>query len=421
MSDSMPPPPPPEGPQLSNLFQFQGTINGKEVDINYQVEHTIDSNGNFFNYKLFKNKPIEGDEEKQQQQQQPLTVLDHIPEHLKVSPTQDVLIIDSVNSGIGRENRDFFNVVMKPVLEDLQVTGYKYLVTENAQSVVNFAKSEIVKPNTTVVLFSGDTSVFEIINTVLANKEQSEKCQVNFVFVPLGTGNANAYSAGFANELVALTKLFADKISHLPIYKANLPTDATCKTQTINDHAFYFTVVVSWGIHSDIIIEADSPELKPYGVHRFQMAFQKIFQRPKIEYLSELYNADKVFVSSGNNVYTTILALPLVESKYMISPASEITENKLHLLNLPDQFSADRQELAKVLFAPYQQGAHVQHPLVFYEDVGELGVSLKFQQDGEVNICVDGAIVNIPDAKGKEVKVEILEDQSRFKFGVIGV
>ncbi|KAH3666589.1 hypothetical protein WICMUC_005573 [Wickerhamomyces mucosus] len=395
------------------------STDGKLGIHNYQALYQLDPiTGEFKNYQLLSNINDKIDDDK--------SSITKIPKHLIQSKFQDIFIIDSIYSGIGRDNRDFYKDILKPIFKDLNI-NHNYIKTENDQSIINFIKDQIVK-NSTIILLSGDSSIFEIVNTIANNNYLKEKnFVINLGIIPLGTGNSIAYSSGILNEFDALKTLFNDsKISKLPIYKVSFPIGKSFDiNNNVQINSLYFLVVVSWGVHAGLVHESEKPELKKLGVERFKLAFNNLISNPNLQYQGELYieeeeeennNNKTILVPNGNNLYTTILSVPLVEKTYKLSPHSNIKTNQLHLINIPELETRD--EFVKIIFLPYQDGAHINNKHVLYKDIGN-SIVLKIQQDN-AKICVDGKIISIEDSKGEEVKVELI-DQDQFNINLIGI
>lgn len=109
------------------LFQLKSGTQSKSYSLAY--EETEAANVNF---ELLSSVGADGKNDEL------VISKDNLPTHLK--PGVDVTVIDSVNSGVGREKREFYTSVLEPILNELDIK-HTLLKTTSALSITNFAKS----------------------------------------------------------------------------------------------------------------------------------------------------------------------------------------------------------------------------------------------------------------------------------------
>lgn len=360
------------------------TLSLKNHILNVQYDSTLISN---FNYTLN---------------------LEEIP-NLKLDFNKRLIIIDSILSGTGRENKNFYLNVIKPILDSLNIK-YEYLKTESKDSIAIFAKEKI--PNDSVVaLLSGDTSIFELINN------SPSDLSIELFPIPLGTGNGLASSMKIDNEFIGFQILLSYlessvELKRLPIYKVEFPEDSHFFfEQDKKASSLLFTVVCSWGCHSKVVYLSETPELRKLGIERFKIAAAQTLAGD-INY-NGIVSENPSF---GCHNYITILAIQNFEKTYKISPDSNVFRNELHLLDVggeTNETSLSNAELFEFSMKPYNNGAHVltDDKRVVYKKI-EKDLTLTFTTDDESKsiFCIDGLTIIVKNPKDKSVKVKYLNE-----------
>ncbi|CCH43821.1 putative lipid kinase [Wickerhamomyces ciferrii] len=347
---------------------------------------------------------------------------DNLPEHFKNGI--DIVVIDSVNSGIGRKNRDIYQSVIKPIFDQLDIQ-HTYLKTTSSDSITDFAKTLDLTKEHTILLISGDTSIIELING-LPKEQGPDKHDLNLILIPLGTGNALVSSAGVFSEVDAIKNIFSHDKSSFPLYEAQFPQDSYAPY--LNNRPIdkvIFSIVISWGCHAQMVYRAEAPELRPLGVERFKIAAAEMF-KGKLDYNCDIVilegGQEKRFTESTIHKYSSILAVPRLEKNYNVSPDSQLKKSELHVLEFGD---IPLPEFIGLLHEPYKGRAHVDHEKTIYEAVQpgrEIILRLNEEDEERSVICADGISVKVKNALGKEVKIRFLSsDDLNYKLNLVGL
>ena len=121
-----------------------------------------------------------------------------------------------------------------------------------------------------IVVFGGDTLVFDVLNSILENPGSTEGPQITLCPVPCGTGNALATSLGINTVPIGISRIFglaktASGLVPLPILRIRI-------SETGREQVIYAAVVCSWGLHASLVADSDDPEMRrQYGPQRFQV------------------------------------------------------------------------------------------------------------------------------------------------------
>lgn len=332
----------------------------------------------------------------------------------------DINVIDSVKAGkkVHSSQYNFYASVLKPIFDTLEI-NHKHLVTTSANSIQEFAQSLLDKSPTKNQLYlflSGDTSIFEFINFLYPSFSKSSiSSLINITILPFphGTGNALCNSIKLFDNILSIKALFRCHISHLPLYKL----ESNNKLQSLNENplkfpdnsTIFFLVVASWCLHSLLVYESDTPEMRQkYGSDRFKIAAMKIleqnpifnanitFENSDIKSLS--YNDENKHWSVDNTFkeqslsYFLLAGVSNFEKTFKISPDSKPEKDQLHLLVFPHMPSDD---ILKLMYDAYDSGKHVNDPRVFYKALNlssSLQLKLSDDIDPELDIlCLDGS------------------------------
>lgn len=314
-------------------------------------------------------------------------------------------VVDSVYSGTGRSSElDVYQKLIKPLFEELGI-DHKYVSTASADSISEFGKS-LAGSACTVLFISGDTSVNEFVNSLLETNEGT----INVGIIPLGTGNSIALSLGITNVFVALQRFFHSVETRNPVplytYEAAFPRGAYFIHQNVKTHAIEtpvrFVVVLSWAFHAALVADSDTPELRKHGVSRFRMAAENnlklnTFYSGSCSVGSETYN--------GPFAYWLVTATSRFEEKFLILPKGNILDPDLYLVLFGAQEDNSGKYIMDVMQQVYLEGSHVTNPSVAYKQIGahtELRLSL---DSPDQRLCLDGAIVKVPQPGSISVRV----------------
>ncbi|PTB70691.1 hypothetical protein BBK36DRAFT_554 [Trichoderma citrinoviride] len=393
-----------------------------------------------------------------------------LPLHLRpVKGKHDVDVVVSTKSGVGL-SLQFWENVLQPLWgvieehssEETSREIPNVLVTQDADSVREFSRkigasdSSSSSQSRTIVLLSGDGGIVDLINSVPHDESSpSEQRQLLLALLPLGTGNALFHSlhkplwaseGGSKTEdasplVLGLRTLFNGVSANLPLFRASFspgsrivkftPTaeepvgddDASkalhlAKEETQVSHLFG-AVVASYGFHSSIVYESDTPEYRIHGDKRFGMVAQELL-RESHHYSAQVRvrhpsAAEWEQFDGGEHAYVLVTPLSNLERTFTISPASKPLDGKLRLVHFGP---VGGERTLDLMMKAYDGGKHVGvewddgHKLR-YEEVDELRVTILEDDERWRKVCIDGTIVDIP--KGGELAVR-KEEKSGFKI-----
>lgn len=400
-----------------------------------------------------------------------------LPTHLRpVKGKQDVDVVVSTKSGVGL-SLQFWEDVLQPLWAVIEAHSSdeatnrespNVLVTEDAESVREFARKISASDangssqSRTVVLLTGDGGIVDLINSVPHDTSSpSEQRQLLLALLPLGTGNALFHSlhkplwaseGGSKTEdasplVLGLRTLFNGISANLPLFRASFSpgsrivkfTPTTTEEPTAGDddgddaasnalhlakqetqvsHLFG-AVVASYGFHSSIVYESDTPEYRIHGDKRFGMVAQELL-RESHPYSAQVRvrhpsAADWETFDGGEHAYVLVTPLSNLERTFTISPASKPLDGKLRLVHFGP---VGGERTLELMMKAYDGGKHVGakwndgHALR-YEEVDELRVTVLEDDERWRKVCIDGTIVDIP--KGGELTVR-KEERSGFRI-----
>ncbi|KAI1383162.1 TRM-domain-containing protein [Hypoxylon trugodes] len=385
-----------------------------------------------------------------------------IPEYLRSGPSRHVHIVISTGSGTGLA-LNFYNSALKPLLESLGVLplepsadladrskpkSYNLVITQNADTVRDFAR-DISSTSRgalqhTIVLLSGDGGVIEMLNgrAPLEEAEGTEGTEVEahlplIATLPLGTGNALFYSlhksVGAISETTApsglvqgLRTLFGGKAAPLPSFKAEFspgshliaPGSAEdgIDPDSNNVSHLYGAIVASYGFHSQLVWESDTPEYRKHGAKRFGMVAQQLLKE------SHAYNAIVELAAEDasrlqkldrdRHAYILATMVSNLEKTFTISPASKPLDGKLRLVHF-GVVSGER--TTEIMMKAYDGGKHVdlrwtdddgKEEKVGYDETELVKITTLEEDTRWRKVCIDGTIVELPQGGYITVKRE---------------
>ncbi|GMM30495.1 hypothetical protein DAMA08_032400 [Martiniozyma asiatica (nom. inval.)] len=323
--------------------------------------------------------------------------------------TYQVHIVDSITSGnLSSRAHDSDSTIFHPLFSFLNIP-YSFHKTKSASSIKEIALNLNLKDKHLFLFLSGDTSISEFTNSIFQNKSYDGNCMdILLLPFPMGTGNSFCSSIGLTNVLDSLTALFTGKISHFPIYKAKFSNPVTLVNNItpppLCNEALFF-VVLSWGLHSAFVYEADKIEMRSkYGTERFKIAGNKIISSDPTFY----GKIDEEFEPLS---YLAITAMPNFEPSYLISPNSIPDKDELHLVKMPHLPPA---EITKLLISAYDNGSHLKDARVEYKSIKDMfSFSIKKDTPFEFScICVDGTIYRIDSSVENSISVTAVKQNN---------
>ncbi|KAF8427740.1 hypothetical protein EV426DRAFT_588183 [Tirmania nivea] len=384
------------------------------------------------------------------------------PEWLDITGGRSELtvIVSTGGDGNGKSKAELlYGNLVKPVLKEIGLfegsagevesssARYNVIYTTSQYSIEEFIKKFHVahsqRPNQTLLLLSGDTSLFEVLNC-LPNPLPPSLPKLHLSLLPTGTGNALCSSLYL--QYHPLSSLLLGSPQNLPLFHTQFSPNSLLVSQSgkhpIPDRGLYGAVVLSWAFHASLVADSDAPSYREKypGTQRFQIA-----ARENLTPLPHLYNG-RIFVqrhpngawedlqkelSEEDRGYWYFLAtlVSRLEATFLINPLGEPLDGKLrvvHFAKLPaparaamEAHTMGAKSIIQAMEAVYDQGKHVELPGVGYERDGVEGVRVQVDEEDYVpegegaaergrerwrRICIDGAIVELQKGGWVEVR-----------------
>ncbi|KAI1397605.1 ATP-NAD kinase-like domain-containing protein [Hypoxylon fuscum] len=388
---------------------------------------------------------------------------EELPEYLQSGPSRHVHVIVSTGSGTGL-SLDFYESALRPLLENWSIRAleqsagvterskpniYNLVITQDANSVRNFARDlgrasrDTVQH--TVVLLSGDGGVIEMLNGIVPAEAPDAQVHLPLIAtLPLGTGNALFHSlhktigttigSPAPSGLVqGLRTLFRGRAASLSSFKAEFSLGSRIITYTTPDKEdygstaeaeshtddvshLYGAIVASYGFHSQLVWESDTPEYRKHGAKRFGMVAQELLKE------SHAYDATvELSGKDGSNLqkldrdrHAYILATMVsnLEKTFTISPSSKPLDGKLRLVHFG---AVSGQKTMEIMMQAYDGGKHVgmtwtgddgKEERVGYDEADVVKITTLEEDARWRKVCIDGTIVELPKSGCMTVKTE---------------
>lgn len=338
------------------------------------------------------------------------------PEHLQ---GREIFVIDSVYSGTGREvKKDAYQQILEPLFNQFELK-YTYVKTDSADSIKQYAGSfgKVSGKNPLVIFISGDTSIGEFINGLDESLKGGE--DITFFNIPAGTGNSLALSLdnySIADSVKLL--LFPKQTIPFNLYEVDFPkgsyfTALDVKTEDISG-PLKFIVVLSWGFHASLVADSDTPELRKFGVKRFQIAAgQNLANEQKYVGSTQI---DAKQIVEGPYAYWLLTPAKRFEKTFEILPKGNIADDSLYFVSFKTEPGTDSNYIIDIMKEVYDLGKHIEDEKVIYEAIRNneeivLTVS-ENAPDSTRRFCLDGSIVKIPTG---EVKIKISSGSNEYR------
>ncbi|KAJ0118136.1 diacylglycerol kinase catalytic domain-containing protein [Diaporthe amygdali] len=365
-------------------------------------------------------------------------LLSKLPDHLSAGAESSLKVVISTKSGTGQSQK-FYDSVLQPLLTALGFRGeeagvdvdsstggkvYQVTVTKDSNSVKDFSRerwgrdggsTKRAEGSETVILLSGDGGIVDLLNGSTQPTEPG--LLPNIAIIPLGTGNATFHSLHKPHYtasdrpaplhlVLALQALLKGKSSPLPTFEALFTSgsqlveekkESTEAPSPISQ--LTGAIVASYGFHSQLVWESDTPAYRKHGDKRFGMVAQELLKE------GHAYNASVETSSStlSTTRYNYILATMVsnLEKTFTISPESKPLDGKLWLVHFGD---VGGQKTMEIMMAAYNNGSHVGIEGVGYEAVDYVKVMTHEEDPRWRKVCIDGTIVELPQGGSMTVK-----------------
>ena len=367
--------------------------------------------------------------------------LAQVPAHLQGATaeggTVDVHVVISTLSGT-QKAQGFFEKALKPLMSELQLSGYDLRVTESERSVGELTKSIFIPRanegiNQTIILLSGDGGPVDMINALLSGGLNANAQIPNIGLLPMGTGNALAHSSGLTGDTTCgLRSLLRGEPKPLPTFRVSLARSA----EFVNDEGrgrtplgsnegvsnddrgrtqIYGAVVCSWGLHASLVAASDTAEYRKHGVDRFKMAAAELMQpkdgseshryRGRVSLIRRTDSGEEVMqIEREEHMYVLVTMVSNFEEYFCISPSSRPLDGQMRLVYFGVLAPT---EVMRILGLAYQGGKHVDVKAVTYERVDGLRIEFEEEEERWRQICVDGKIIVVEKGGWIEVRREI--------------
>lgn len=351
-------------------------------------------------------------------------VVKECPSHLR--PPRPVHVVVSTKAGTGLAEKAW-EAVARPLLELLQglgrgesaATGYSVLVTQNENSVKEFARGSLSSSGAeqTVILLSGDGGTSDLLNA----RDPSSPAPT-ITALPLGTGNALFHSIhkplyspdGPSPLTLGLRTLCQGAPSPLPIFAARFPPGSKLVRAAEDPESWedvrevLGAVVFSHGFHASLVWESDTPRYRAHGAARFRMVAEGLLHK------SHAYEVSVSIRRSGEGAfqplqrvsgepgsdgdvaevgYLLVAMVSNLEKTFAISPAGEPLDGRMRLVHFG---AVGGERTMEIMRAAYDGGKHVEMGDVGYEEVEVVEVDVLEEDARWRKICVDGIIVEVP-------------------------
>jgi diacylglycerol kinase family enzyme len=412
-------------------------------------------------------------------------LVDSLPEYLRGNDTRKVHVVVSTGSGTGHA-LDFYQSALQPLLEKLALSPaessaanstkapsngtYHVHVTQGPQSIQRFARDLSLSLkgiggtalNHTVILLSGDGGTVELLNGKAPVDEAGvpDTSLPLIAVLPLGTGNAlfhslhkPFYTPSDEPEpsplVLGLRTLLRGKQAPLPSFRVDfslgsqtisyvdpkgaqsesgVSAESVVEESSMVSH-LYGVIVASYGFHSQLVWESDTPEYRKHGAKRFQMVAAELLKENHayhaiVEPTSGEEGVGKK-LDRETHAYILTTMVSNLEKAFTISPASLPLDGKLRLIHFAP---VDGQKAMEIMTQAYNNGNHVGMEWtaedgktverVGYEEAERVQVTVLEDNPRWRKVCIDGTIVEIPNggsmtvAKDSRAHLQVLVHQS---------
>lgn len=366
-----------------------------------------------------------------------------LPDSLRTGTSSSLDVLVSVRSGTGLGEK-FFHSVLQPLLAVLGLKdrddhgtedrSYTATLTKDANTVKEFAKTKIgthsssesdTEKSKTIVLLSGDGGLVDLLNAVHPSASLP-----TIALIPLGTGNALFHSLHMphyttfpdspSHLILALRALLKGRAAPLPTFQASFSSGAHLVDNDAPDSLglpvseLSGAIVASYGFHSQLVWESDTPAYRKHGDQRFGMVAAELLKEPHSYRASVETPEGRIGSEEVPFNYVLATMVSNLEKTFTISPASKPLDGQLRLVHFA---GATGQRTMEIMHAAYGGGKHVDMEDVGYQAVEEVKVTTAEEDARWRKVCIDGTIVELPQhgtmlvkkSPGPRLKVLVLE------------
>lgn len=349
-------------------------------------------------------------------------LVNDLPDSLRTGTSSSLDVLVSVRSGTGLAEK-FFHSVLQPLLavlglKDQEDHGtedgcYTATLTKDANTVKEFAKTKIetrsssesdTEKSKTIVLLSGDGGLVDLLNGIHPSASLP-----TIALIPLGTGNALFHSLHMphyttsqdspSHLVLALRALLKGRAAPLPTFQASFSSGAHLVDNDAPDSLglpvseLSGAIVASYGFHSQLVWESDTPAYRKHGDQRFGMVAGELLKEPHSYRASVETPEGRIGSEEVPFNYVLATMVSNLEKTFTISPASQPLDGQLRLVHFA---GATGQRTMEIMHAAYGGGKHVDMEDVGYQAVEEVKVTTAEEDARWRKVCIDGTIVELP-------------------------
>lgn len=384
---------------------------------------------------------------------------------------------------------------------------YNLVTTTDGQSIREFGRTLVDRNDGTateyddnagvmhtIVILSGDGGIVELLNAKAPaddassseGRDRKRSPQPPLVAIlPLGTGNALFNSlhklvveppAPSSSLVQALRTLLTGAAAPLPSFRTDFSPGSRLITYQegqqgskkngdasadsgdvveVEEHADAVShlrgaIVASYGFHSQLVWESDTPAYRRHGAQRFGMVAKELLEESHaydavVEITTtnvedgssssssyakpeERKRKKKKKINRDRHAYVLATLVSNLEKTFTISPASRPLDGRLRLVHFGD---VGGERTMEVMMRAYDGGKHVgmrwgavatagdevgvvagaetekeEEQVVGYEEVGEVKITTRELDPRWRKVCIDGTIVELPQGGSMTVTVE---------------
>lgn len=345
-----------------------------------------------------------------------------LPDSLKTGASSSLDVLVSVRSGTGLAEK-FFNIVIQPLLAVLGLKNqgnhgtedgvYTATLTKDANTVREFARSKLAahsslesdtEKSKNVILLSGDGGLVDLLNGI-----HSSASLPTITLIPLGTGNALFHSLHMphytaspespSHLVLALRALLKGRAAPLPTFQASFSSGAYLVDNDAPNSLglpvseLSGAIVASYGFHSQLVWESDTPAYRKHGAQRFGMVAAELLKEPHSYRASVETPEGQIGTEEVPFNYVLATMVSNLEKTFTISPASKPLDGQLRLVHFA---GATGQRTMEIMGAAYGGGKHVGMDDVGYQAVEQVKVTTAEEDARWRKVCIDGTIVELP-------------------------
>ena len=290
------------------------------------------------------------------------------------------------------------------IKEDFKGLNYEVYLTTGPRSVIPFLKEYLSKNNDVLRVYAcgGDGTIHEVVNAIVGYKN------VELAIYAAGTGNdfVKIYSKSQSWDDIVKNKTGENRFKDFKalIDGKVIDIDLSKMTGPSMPEPWYSINVINFGFDAIVGVKGNENKIKgiknPYGPAAIIPAilggrFNKIIVKADGEQL----NKKRMLMSAlGQGQW--------VGGQYHASPKSDNTDGLIDVTLLKCMSLA---RLMIQFFGPYTKGEHLDNPKLMKKFVYRRAKEIEIIGKKNIDICVDGEIVN-----GPSFKVEVMPKALKF-------